>query len=354
MQWDAIHHPACSLAALRKDAAWDLTSKGTSLKQLLPAERLHEGQSTTSSTLPGFLYTSESLPDIYPSMASLPNIAEGITFDNLPDMPDVLSNHKAFEPIPDDPSVEVSEGSREVSEDEFVDRLWNFERGESSGYKTRSLNGYHVGASLKIRSASAGKLVDAVVIDSQGDYVKVLYYLGNRCCTKVLSTVDLEVAPSTVREITAGTPVLVRSSTINAWFKGTALWCRKGMVKIHFWHNGRSLVKILPKTSPHLRACLHKRHDKVGEPGTARVEASPGGEPKNLKVGMPVTCVTSMGCLAEGVVTDVRGPRAKVQFFRGDQCCLKIVPACRLLPAATDCPVERKESSRTRPRSPAR
>lgn len=115
------------------------------------------------------------------------------------------------------------------------------------------MKGYFVGKPVQIWNDRAGCEVDAVVVDSHGDRVKLFYMVGGRCYTAVRPSSVLNNGSSTCKNMEPGAPVQVRSMTAMTWFKGTVLWSDGGFVKVHFRHNGRSCTKIMPKTSPDLR-----------------------------------------------------------------------------------------------------
>lgn len=140
----------------------------------------------------------------------------------------------------------------------------------STSAKPCPTNGYHIGMTLKLFSVTAGTDVDAIVTDCQGDDVKVMYLIGGRCFTKVLSQDEIPSQETNSGGLipTVGTPVLVRSTTVNTWFKGTVLECDGMLVKVHWWHNGQSLTKVLSKTSPDLQVCYRKPHTMATKSAT--------------------------------------------------------------------------------------
>mmetsp|Transcript_114701 Transcript_114701/g.319437 ORF Transcript_114701/g.319437 Transcript_114701/m.319437 type:complete len:395 (-) Transcript_114701:106-1290(-) len=203
-----------------EDSDSDSSSMDSVSEQRTGAQDSMPGRTTSRGSFPSDNVTQDSMPELQPvpSSGTLPSCRG--TLETLPEMNSFLARSKET-PGPNLGAISSS-GSR---------------------------GGFAVGVPMQIRSASAGRLVDGVVIDSSSDKIKVLYYLGNRCCTKIIPSHQIEE------------PV-------------------------------EELMQL-----------------------------------PNLEVGMAVHCATSRGNLVEGVVTDVKGANAKVQYFVDGRCCLKTLPA---------------------------
>lgn len=284
-----------------------------------PKRRVRSWTASMASTRSGLSASSESLPEIGCSATrvSLPPL--GQTLEVLPEVPDL-------EEWSGKDSGDKSASQQEADANMFRCRYIQFEKGNCWGTRMKRLNAYHVGKPLRFHSDSAGKMIDAVVVDSNGDQVKVLYFLGNRGFTKVLALNETEDDPYSdfASKPLVGAPVMVRSSSINTWFKGTIVWCQGDQVKVHFWHNGQSCTKITPKTSPDLRVL---RRLPIQAFNASPVAPAASGHEEKLKVGMFVTCTGSGGNLFEGVVTDIKGQHVKVSFCRGNRCFAKNILA---------------------------
>lgn len=216
--------------------------------------------------------TMSSLPSMVPSTDSLPLYISTVTQDLLPLNVETCGVLPALQEIEGSSEESGSDGAsedEEASPDGWVPPRIRLDKNRSveSSTKDHTANRYHAGKPMRIRSGTAGKEVDAIITDSNGERVRVMYFLGGKCFSKVLPRYELaeNESPSDSTSMVAGAPVLVRSSTVNAWFKGTVLWVKEDTVKVHWWHNGRSCIKMLRKNSPDLRICFRKMHSRLTE-----------------------------------------------------------------------------------------
>lgn len=180
---------------------------------------------------------------------------------------------------------------------------------------------YAPGTVVQLRSASAGRCVQAVVVDSQDDCVRVVYYLGKRCCTKIvpvaLSTMCQEKqSASQSRRLAVGSSVWVRSTSTSRWCKGFVTDFNSDYVRVHYWCNGTQLAKNLLRGSQDL--CVPEEHSEE-LPGQA---AS-----RQLAVGSAVLVRDSRGGNdIHATVVAASNEQVRVQYMVGGRIVMKTVP----------------------------
>jgi len=141
---------------------------------------------------------------------------------------------------------------------DFFARGWSAPAPTATGMRSRLDDRLSRGMTMRVRSLSADKLVEAIVVDSEAGRVKVAYACDrNPSSCKMMEIpfpLPTETACPAVNAdaaglLTVGSPVWVRSATTSEWCSGTVTAKVDDTLKVIFWRNGRACRKVMPINS---------------------------------------------------------------------------------------------------------
>lgn len=185
-----------------------------------------------------------------------------------------------------------------------------------------------VGTELRIRSQSAGRDVQGVVTDFSGNEVKVMYFLGGKCCFKTVSKREydrqLHESGTLLEEgpIPRRWPAVEEPAPAPAPAPAAAAPAQRPQARGE--EAGPPATSTAPGALPTPEA-----------PAPAQGAAAPDFErgrstarsPADIAVGTAVQVRSaSVGRNVQGVITDVGSDRVMVQYFVNGRCCMKAMP----------------------------
>jgi len=172
-----------------------------------------------------------------------------------------------------------------------------------------------VGAEIRVRSLSAGRSVQAVVTDTDGDNVRVMYTVGGRFCVRTVKKAEYLDMQAEFGEIIERPPDMQGASGENAREAPAA-----------------EAETVTPEANrePHAEP-------EVGDTASITLDGDiqvmpdedlPRGRQatRELAIGSTVAVrSSSLGRCVEGVVTAVTSDRVRVQYFLNGRCCTKAI-----------------------------
>mmetsp|Transcript_12831 Transcript_12831/g.36896 ORF Transcript_12831/g.36896 Transcript_12831/m.36896 type:complete len:319 (-) Transcript_12831:51-1007(-) len=117
--------------------------------------------------------------------------------------------------------------------------------------------GRAVGARMKVRSASAGRAVDAVCIDCNDQNVKVFFSVGDRNFVKTLAAGDIGAEDN--EQVIPGTHVRVRSASVGRPVEGVVTDATADRVRVQYFVDGRSYIKTVALADAELTGSICER-----------------------------------------------------------------------------------------------
>jgi len=183
-----------------------------------------------------------------------------------------------------------------------------------------------VGSEIRVRSLSAGRSVQAVVTDTDGDNVRVMYSVGGRFCVRTVAKAEYLATQAEFGELVeragdGGGVQLVAAQTAQAPAEPedqTYLSQQSGLPAAH-------PAPVFLQASAPANGSLIADSDIQVMPQQEETR----GRQRNrseLAIGSTVAVrSSSLGRCVEGVVTDVTNDRVRVQYFMNGRCCTKAI-----------------------------
>jgi len=106
-----------------------------------------------------------------------------------------------------------------------------------------------LGSRLKVRSASAGKSVDAVCIDSNDQTMKVFFSVGHRNYVESVPAPEAQIQRGS---FAPGTQVKVRSASVGRPVEGVVTAATGDKVRVQYFLNGRCHIKTVSRDEAEL------------------------------------------------------------------------------------------------------